>query len=192
MRVSLRGTYSSSSKTAHLAGIRRRVRFVITAVFAWTAVAQAATVRAAPTQAEQYSAIEEALARLREGSIPTSDLDERLGELRRSRGGPCRLDTQCARLWQEITERARRGSLLSEVHVETTKGSGATIRYQTIAERLTPKGDVHEMNDVSPVTERLPIGAYYIWSVRGEVASSPVDRVVEFKKAKENVTLVEK
>jgi hypothetical protein len=141
---------------------------------------------------DQYVALDAALARLKTSTPaqPTADLEQRLAELRESRGGPCRLDTLCARLWQLITERAAKASLRSEVHVETTGGPGASVRYQTIAERLS-REEPHEMKQLTPVTESLPIGNYYIWSVR-TTATSPVDRSAVFTMSREPITLVEK
>jgi hypothetical protein len=141
--------------------------------------------------ADQYRALDQAIARLKsDGSVQTKDLEQRLVELRDTRGGPCRLDTLCARLWQMVTERAAGSSLRSAVSVDSTRGMGATVRYQTIAERLA-KGDVHEMKQLTPVTESLPIGSYYIWSMRNTAATSPVDRTADFTMTSERITLVE-
>src|SRR6478672_2704302 len=49
--------------------------------------------------ADQYRALDQALARLKSsGSVETKDLEQRLVELRNTRGGPCRLDILCTRL----------------------------------------------------------------------------------------------
>jgi len=141
--------------------------------------------------ADQYRALDQALARLKSsGSVETKDLEQRLVELRNTRGGPCRLDILCTRLWQLVTERATKNALRSDVSVDATRGTGATVRYQTIAERQA-KSDVHEMKQLTPVTESLPIGSYYIWSVRSTAATSPVDRTADFTMTSERITLVE-
>jgi hypothetical protein len=172
------------------AGSRHWLFVVVLTLLASTRVAhlQAPDV----SQPDQYRTLDQALARLKmDGSVPTADLEQRLAELRNTRGGPCRLDTLCARLWQLITERAGKSSLRSAVRIETTRGVGASVRYQTIAERLT-KGDAHEMKQLTPTTESLPIGSYYIWSVRDTRATSPVDRTADFTMTSESITLVEK
>lgn len=71
-----------------------------------------------------------------------------------------------------MTDQARAKRIVSRVTVSASKGDGASVYYQTVADRLAGR-NVLLMKNLTTAREDLPIGYYYIWAERDGVATSP-------------------
>ena len=96
--------------------------------------------------------------------------------------------------WIDFTDAVSQAASVSEVRsdveISTSRGPGASIRYQTLGERkrgmppTTAKG-------LTTLRERMLIGAYYIWSERKGTSTSSKDSQFQIVQKKENLALEE-
>jgi hypothetical protein len=92
-----------------------------------------------------------------------------------------------------VTDAIKRAAIKYEtscVVAFSTRIAGAVINYQTFGERLRSEKP-HSMPSVTNCQARLPIGSYFIWSVRGGKATSDMDREIPIINETESVQLEE-
>jgi hypothetical protein len=105
------------------------------------------------------------------------------------RTGPKKVDKVAAS--DLVYNYARASDTRSRVEISTSKGNGATIRYQTLGQRVrnetptTAKG-------LTALTEQMYIGRYYIWAVRSDRITSDSNSEFEIVSQSEAVKLQEK
>ncbi len=102
--------------------------------------------------------------------------------------------TKAEKDWIEVTDAvymAAKGSdAKSDVTIATSRGNGATVKYQTLGQRkrnekpTTAKG-------LTVTVEPMYIGMYHIWSERGGSPTSNKDDQFDIAEPKEKVTLQE-
>ena len=102
--------------------------------------------------------------------------------------------TQSDRDWVDVTDTvymaAKSENVRSVVSITSTRGGGATVKYQTLGQ-----WNRHE----SPMTAKTPteamesmyLGVYHIWSERNGVATSDKNNQFEISDKQEKVTLSE-
>lgn len=151
-----------------------------------------------------------AVARI-EGQIVTAEADKRASFVNESwsrltaknNSGPFRLVQKKADLWHKtkseddwvaltdaIRDAAEGSDTKSDVTIDTSAGTGATVKYQTLGQRK---------RNETPTTAKTPteshesmyIGTYHIWSERGGKVTSDKNAQYEIANAKEKVVLVE-
>jgi hypothetical protein len=71
-----------------------------------------------------------------------------------------------------VQDMAKERGILSKVTIETSRGEGALVKYQTELDRKTGNSPT-TCKQPSKVVEQIPLGACYIWSEReGKTTSS--------------------
>ena len=94
-------------------------------------------------EGREYGSLNLAIARLQKKGLPIADLQKRLDGLS-SRGLPCFEEPDCKNLWIEIGSEGAQHQILSTLTVNTSNPK-ATIRYQSLADRLMRGRDVRTM-----------------------------------------------
>jgi len=86
---------------------------------------------------------------------------------------------------------ATENGIMSKVTVETSRGTNALVRYQTVDERK--RGEA-PWTCASPTkaTEEMPLGCYYIWSIRNGRETSSTYSKYRIAAPEEKITLLEK
>src|SRR6267143_965511 len=89
-------------------------------------------------------------------------------------------------LTDAIHEAARSSDAKSEVTIDSSAGSGATVKYQTLGQR---KRNETPTTAKSPTEakESMYVGTYYIWSERESTATSDKNAQYEIVNSKEKV-----
>jgi hypothetical protein len=78
----------------------------------------------------------------------------------------------------------------SVVSISTSRGPGASIKYQTIGERARSEPPI-TAKGLTQLTESMLIGMYYIWSERGGKPTSDKDARFSLVNPAEKVVLAE-
>src|SRR5690348_16141445 len=98
--------------------------------------------------------------------------------------------TDWLKLADAINLAAVKAETKSSVTIASSGGSGATVKYQTLAQRL--RNETPTTARTSTVAnESMYIGAYYIWSVREGKPTSDIDAQYQIARTKETVVLEE-
>jgi hypothetical protein len=94
-------------------------------------------------------------------------------------------------LTDEIYTAALKVNIKSDVTISSSKGKGATVKYQTLGQRQRNEPPTNA-KQLTEAVESMVLGMYYIWSERGGAATSDRNAQFDIAAAKEKVALEEK
>jgi len=92
---------------------------------------------------------------------------------------------------KDLSETFAKLNAISIVSVKTTRGPGARIFYQSMADRIK-QTDPKRFGQLSDTSEKLNYGYYYIWSMRGDVRTSDDNARFDILSDAEKIDLEEK
>jgi hypothetical protein len=165
---------------------------IVTAALLSSGMLRCGDTKTSPKRQPDDAARYKAIRRVRKtDTAAANDLEARSASLNLSRGLPCPDDNDCVSIWNSIEQLGERYEIRSTVKVETKK-PGATIRYQTLAERATAGGAVRTMKHPTQCSEKVAIGSYYIWAERAGKPTSSRNDWFDIVDKRESVKLVER
>jgi len=94
-------------------------------------------------------------------------------------------------LTEAIYGAAKNSDVKSDVTIATSRGSGATVKYQTLGQRQRNE-PATTAKRLTEVIESMYLGMYYIWSERAGTTTSDRSAQFDIADVKERVTLEEK
>jgi len=96
--------------------------------------------------------------------------------------------------WIEVTDAvymaAKSSDSKSDVTIATSRGNGATVKYQTLGQRKR-KEKPTTAKGLTETVEQMYIGMYHIWSERKKGPTSSKNDQFDIARPKEKVTLQE-
>ena len=94
-------------------------------------------------------------------------------------------------LTEAIYGAAKNSDVKSDVTISTSRGNGATVKYQTLGQRQRNEPPT-TAKSLTEVIESMYLGMYHIWSERSGTTTSDKNARFDIADVKERVTLEEK